>query len=251
MLLDPSEPLFIVGDLNMDLRSTKGIDLRDFLIRNELKNFVNQHTRVCRSYYKKKKKYQTSKTLIDVIIHNQNRILETKVIGCPFSDHKFIIAALDFTSTKSNPFINIGRSLSEKNLILIGDHLSNLNFSFNKDDNDIDGIWINLKKQIINIVDLIAPLNKFKERPKQIAPWEDEELLEKRRSRDHYYFKYTNLNISFTNAEKSFNLRKYRKLRAECQSLQRIKMKEYFNSKKSVISKIANSIGNFTLLLSK
>ena len=54
MLLDPCESLFIVGDLNMDLRSVKGFDLKNFLIRNELKNYVEQHTRVCRSYYKKK-----------------------------------------------------------------------------------------------------------------------------------------------------------------------------------------------------
>jgi hypothetical protein len=70
LLLDPREPLYIIGDLNMDLKSIKGSDLGNFLIRNELNNFVNQHTRICRSYYKDKKKYQTSRTLIDVIISN-------------------------------------------------------------------------------------------------------------------------------------------------------------------------------------
>ena len=91
---------------------------------------------------------------------------------------------------------------------------------------------MNLKNQIINILNIVAPLKTFKERPQKIAPWGDAELLEKRRARDHYYFKYTNLNISYTAAEKAFNLQKYRELRAECQSLQPIKMKEYFNSKK-------------------
>ena len=51
MLLDPREPLFIFGDLNMDLKGTKGIDLANFLIRNDLKNFVNEHTRVCWSFF--------------------------------------------------------------------------------------------------------------------------------------------------------------------------------------------------------
>ena len=42
MLLYPSEELFFICGLNMDLRSTKGIDLRDFLIRNEFKTlFIN------------------------------------------------------------------------------------------------------------------------------------------------------------------------------------------------------------------
>ncbi len=71
LLLDPREPLFIIGDLNMDLKSIRGADLLNFLIRNNLKNSVEQHTRVCRSYYKDRKKFQTSKTLIDVIISNQ------------------------------------------------------------------------------------------------------------------------------------------------------------------------------------
>ena len=100
MLLDPNEPLFVFGDLNMDLKSIKGLDLAQFLVRNGLKNFVNEHTRVCRSFYKDKKKHITSKTLIDVIICNQDKIIDNKVIGCPFSDHKFLVAALDFSQIK-------------------------------------------------------------------------------------------------------------------------------------------------------
>jgi len=55
----------------MDQKSIRGADLLNFLFRNNLKNSVEQHTRVCRSYYKDRKKFQTSKTLIDVIISNQ------------------------------------------------------------------------------------------------------------------------------------------------------------------------------------
>jgi hypothetical protein len=79
LLLDPREPLFIFGDLNMDLRSSKVLDLANFLLRNDLKNFVNEHTRVCRRY--DKKKFQTSKSLIDVCIANQNKVTDVKVIG--------------------------------------------------------------------------------------------------------------------------------------------------------------------------
>jgi hypothetical protein len=80
LLLDPREPLFILGDLNIDLRSSKGLDLANFLLRNDLKNSVNEHTRVCRSYdkdkkkHKDKKKFQTSKSLIDVCVSNQNSV---------------------------------------------------------------------------------------------------------------------------------------------------------------------------------
>ena len=190
LLLDPREPLYTFGDLNMDLRSSKGNDLANFLMRNDLKNFVNEHTRVCRSYYKDKKKYQTSKSLIDVCISNQDKIIDIKVIGCPFSDHKFLVAAIDLSRTKHTPFVNIGRSLSEKNLLLIADLIKSQDFSFEKNDENIDQIWSDHKTKLLACIDLIAPLKQFKERPIEIAPWADEELLEKARVRDYYYFKF-------------------------------------------------------------
>ena len=187
MLLEPFEPQFIVGDLNMDLRnSSKSADLHAFLTNYKLKNFVTEHTRIARNFYQKKKKVVVSKTLIDVIIHNQDKIIDTKVIGCPFSDHHFLIAALDFTPVKAKPFENVGRSLSEKNLILIVDHINALKFSFNRDDHDIDRIWSDFKINITKILDSVAPLKNFKERPIEISPWEDKELLEKRKARDFF-----------------------------------------------------------------
>jgi hypothetical protein len=102
----------------MDLKSLKGNDLVKLMARNELKNFFDVYTRIFRKYYKETKDYKTSKTLIDVVIHNQNKIIETTAIGCPFSDHHFVIAALDFHTPKLETFSNSGRSLSEKNLFL-------------------------------------------------------------------------------------------------------------------------------------
>jgi len=98
----------------MDLKSLKGNDLVKLMARNELKNFFDVYTRIFRKYYKETKDYKTSKTLIDVVIHNQNKIIETTAIGCPFSDHHFVIAALDFHTPKLATFSNFGRSLSEK-----------------------------------------------------------------------------------------------------------------------------------------
>jgi hypothetical protein len=226
LLLNPYEPLFIFGDLNMDLKSSKGNDLAKFMARNELKNFVDVYTRIFRKYYKETKDYKTSKTLIDVAIHNQKKIIETAAIGCPFSDHHFVIAALDFHSPKLATFSNFGRSLSEKNLFLIGDHLKNSSHEFEIDstNKDIDRIWQEYKLKITDILDLVSPVRLFKERPKEILPWEDEELCEKRRARDFYYFKFkdTNVHDDYLN---------YSRLRSECQSLVRLKMIDYFESK--------------------
>ncbi len=87
--LDQNSPLFIVGDLNMDLKSKNGNDLNCFMINNDYKNFVTQYTRIKTNYYKKKDKFITSKTLIDVVIHNKNNIQNIMNINCPYSDHKF------------------------------------------------------------------------------------------------------------------------------------------------------------------
>ena len=79
-LLNPDEPLFIVGDLNMDLKSNKGGELKEFLVDNNLKNFVNDYTRIARTFYKDKKEYIESKTLIDVILHNNDNVKNTSVL---------------------------------------------------------------------------------------------------------------------------------------------------------------------------
>ena len=113
-----------------------------------------------------------------------------KVIGCPFSDHKFLVAALDLSRAKHTPFVNIGRSLSEKKLFLIADLIKSQDFSFDKNDQNIDQIWNIHKQKILECIDLVAPLKTFKERSIEKAPWVDEELLEKIRVRDYYYFKF-------------------------------------------------------------
>ena len=225
-LHNPYEPFFIFGDLNMDLWSQKGDLLRDFLIKNELVNYVKEHTRHSRNFYVEKNAHVDCKTLIDVAIHNSNKIISTGVIGCPFSDHKFVIAALDFSKAKFIPNEILGRSLSEKNLALIAEKIGEIAHAFNieKDDINIDQIFLDLKNKITIVLDSIAPIKAFRERQVDKAPWEDEELYEKKRARDFYYFKWLDSNDS---NDHNF----YIELRGACQSLTRRKMIEYFESK--------------------
>lgn len=47
LVIDREEPIFIIGDLNMDLMNVeKGTDLRNFMINNDCKNLVNGYTRI-------------------------------------------------------------------------------------------------------------------------------------------------------------------------------------------------------------
>ena len=72
-------------------------------------------------------------------------------------------------------------------------------------------------------------MKTFKERPQEICPWVDDEILGKRKARDHFYFKFHNSNTPFSCSD---DYKKYQLLRTECQSLERKKMKDYFSSKK-------------------
>ena len=72
------------------------------------------------------------------------------MIGCPFSDHKFLVAALDLSQSKRIPFQNTGRSLSEKNLFLITDLINAQDFSFDKNDLNVDQIWFKHKTKLFH-----------------------------------------------------------------------------------------------------
>ena len=85
LALDPTTPLFIVGDLNMDFISNNGADLQIFMDNNHLLNFVMEPTRVCTKYYSSTNSYRTSHSLIDVVLHNDNMIINVNTLGCPFA----------------------------------------------------------------------------------------------------------------------------------------------------------------------
>ena len=116
-------------------------------------------------------------------------------------------------------FENEGRILSEKHLILIKDHLKRLDFYFEKNNTDVNEIWSGIDVEIKHILDAITPL-----KPIEIAPWDDEELSEKRKARDYYFFKQKN---SDSQNEHSI----FKKLKSEYQSLNRQKMIDYYESK--------------------
>ena len=92
--IDPELPIFITGDFNMDLNSNKGKDLLDFMYINHFKNYIKDFTRISTKWCPYKNEYITSKTLIDVLLHNKDLISNTDSIECPFSDHNFILSSL-------------------------------------------------------------------------------------------------------------------------------------------------------------
>lgn len=58
----------------MDLQSAKGNDPLNFMCCNNMKNYVEDFTRIVSRYSSKKNEFNTIKSLIDVILHNSNLI---------------------------------------------------------------------------------------------------------------------------------------------------------------------------------
>ena len=125
-----------------------------------------------------------------MILHNNDNVKNTSVFGCPFSDHNFVISALEFESIKVKNSESFGRSISVKNMIEIAEKFAEIDFPIINDDPNVEMILANLNQSFTTILDEIAPNKYFKVKVKDKFPWQDNELHEKRRLIDHA-FKFT------------------------------------------------------------
>ena len=189
--LDRSLPLFIIGDLNIDLKSSKGQKLLQFMKSNDLSNFVDDYTRVASKYNNNINEFTISRSLIDVIIHNKNIISKTKVVPCPFSDHCFVIAELTLQRAKNVSQSIEVRNLNIKNLNRITNEISMLDFGNLYNYSSVNQIWSKFQDSILKITNKTAPLHYISFNKKSCLPWYDKELylLKKKRDAAHSNFK--------------------------------------------------------------
>ena len=223
--LDPVHPLFIIGDLNMDLKSSKGIDLTNFMIFNNMINYVDDYTRIVSRYSAKQNKFINSKSLLDVVLHNSNLILETASINCPFSDHNFVVVKVDRVKVKSKQRSILTRNLSLINLGLIEYQLNTITWT-NMGPLSIENHWTLIRDSILKITNSKAPLKNINLSYKSKFPWSDQELhhLKQQRDKSFKVFKvYPNYDTQI----------KYKTSCSIYQKEKRIKMINYFkdNSK--------------------
>ncbi|RNA02458.1 RNA-directed DNA polymerase from mobile element jockey-like [Brachionus plicatilis] len=185
--LSLNEPLFIIGDLNMDYNLTTNSNIRKFIDNNELINFVTKPTRISTKYYKKPNVTRRTSIMIDLILHNGDLVEETEVIDCPFSDHHFVVAKLA-VKKPSNVLKTIDcRNLSAVNMFRINSMIDEIDFKQLRNLNDIDSKWMFLKNEITNILDKVAPLRKITLKNSNQFPWYDEELLKLKHLKDASY----------------------------------------------------------------
>ena len=85
--------LTLIGDLNQDLLSINGDNLKSLMSAFNLKSHMNSPTRIaCRKIAGTD---HLSETCIDVVYSNSNLISSLECVPCPFSDHNFVILSLD------------------------------------------------------------------------------------------------------------------------------------------------------------
>ena len=189
--LDQSDPTFIVGDLNMDLLSDNGEKLRQFIQANHLANFIDKPTRTATRVISDNQQSATSQTLIDVILHNSDRIKSTSSINCSFSDHNFIVVKILTTHLAPHqPRAIMSRKLNRDKLdqlqILFSLHPApHFNRILSNEDN-----WLNIKSHILQQLDTIAPLVKITIKHSAVHPWIDDDLRFLKHARDLAYKKY-------------------------------------------------------------
>ena len=225
MNLDNSNPIFLIGDLNMDLLTTKGDVLRQFMVDVNMKNYVTSPTRECKYNMKESGTIKETSTLLDVIIHNNNVVKSTNVLPCPFSDHKFIMANLSLNRKKNANQEIFSRGLTETKVLEIVEAVNNQSFEYLNETPNCTTQWDNLKSHLVELMDSIAPLKRVEIRQstlKKRFPWIDAELIKSKSIRDSAYRVKDNL----TNG---WNL--YKTARQEYSKLSRIKIKEFFSSR--------------------
>lgn len=162
-------PTFIVGDLNQDLLvESHGDKLLDLMLDYNFKTSLTEPTHF----------QNGSSSLIDVVFCNDsNLVLETKVISCPFSNHKFVLAVLNLDSSSSNPNFVSSRVLNDKNLQLIKDDLARTKFDLCDKFDDVNEKWCVIKRIIIDIINKYAPYKRLRLTKRNRLPWVDKELL--------------------------------------------------------------------------
>ena len=138
------------------------------------------------------------------------------------------MASIDITPEKIKPELpDKGRHFSETNLNLINEKINSIDLSKIDFDADVDTIWKCIKNMTLAIVDDIAPLKHIKKKLKDQFPWHVKELREVKELKNFYY--YNSQKGSSIHYLKFKDL--YMEIRSKFQSLNRMKMINYFSNK--------------------
>jgi hypothetical protein len=244
---DMNIPLFIIGDLNMDLANDfKSKYLVQFMNLLKLNNYVNVSTRDGKRWNEQAQKYSYSNTILDVILHNKNLVHTVSTIPFYNSDHKTVLAFCDIfmkpNQTKNQKRLQVKAILSVKSIEQITDCIFHSKNWFDQiiDSNlDIDGKWLSIKIFINNLIIKFSKKIKLKYPKGNCYPWFDKELYQLKRSKEKCYLEWIHCKSSFLSKEAFSNAKlAYNKA-------YRLKQTNYFSDKSPSDFKNSKKFWNF------
>ncbi|CAF0837588.1 unnamed protein product [Brachionus calyciflorus] len=187
--LNLNEPLFIVGDLNSDYNNKKHL-INQFIDHNDLVNFVSKPTRIATKYYRNSNTTKKSSTLIDILLHNGDLVDATDVIDCPFSDHHFLIAKLNFKKAPDELKKIECRNLSAENMLKINKQIDEIDYKLIREYKDVDSKWMFVKNEVTKILDIVSPNRKINLKNFNQFPWYDDDLLRLKHQKNSAYKRF-------------------------------------------------------------
>lgn len=232
--IDQHKSITVVGDLNINMIPGKKLEV--LATTFNLVNYVTKPTRTM--LYKNG---NLSSTTIDVILNNQEMIETTSFIPCPFSDHCFVSANFNLSSTESKIITTRVRTINTTQLAEITDQIRLADLIDNGIIDKFDSIndkWLVLKNLILDIVHKNSTMKKISNNANRF-PWFDNELQKLRTARDKLY------KIAIA-TKTSSDWANYKTLRNNFSQLHRRKMTNFFAEKtsKSFKSTVLRPSGN-------
>ena len=209
----------LIGDLNQDLHSSNGDNLKSLMENYNFKSYQNLASRVAK----------TSSTCLDVVFSTSDSLIDSvETFKAPFSDHNFVCLALNQKSIKTSPSSVETRSLTEAKLDLIDIALQNAPFSLISGDalGSMNDKFFTFKKLITDILDTIAPFKSIRIKNNNL-PWVDDEMRKALQERDklHTYAS------DFPKSDPIWE--NFRACRNSCKSMLRRKMFAFYSDKTS------------------
>jgi hypothetical protein len=214
-----SKSIVLVGDLNHDLHSNNGNNLKILMENQNFISYQNNPTHIIKN----------SKTCIDVVYCNNNELISaTEVSSCPFSDHEFVSISLNLTPIKNGPIVIETRSLNQAKLNAIDLALSVCPLNIAIDGGALESIddkFYTFKNLIMNVINEVAPLKTTRVKRDNL-PWVDKEM------RDLLLKRVALHTVAMSYNDKSHQIWDlYRDLRNFCRSTLRQKMRSFFVEK--------------------
>ena len=228
-------PLFVIGDLNMDLLSTqKCSKLLEFMQFLNLKNYVDVPTRIASRNMKASGLISHSETLIDVVLHNKDNIAQTNVVDHPISDHRIVIAFLN-VPMPTKALSPAGKSIIKCNTNIETLDKINSSLALTVDEttksiacmSDVNDKWLIFKKWIQSAMSEHSKKTRLKAiKKKDMFPWFDKELLKLRHQKEQLHC------LVIKDKKNEILATKFKQLKCTYNKLLRAKQIAFFENKK-------------------